>query len=76
MPLNTPSAAAVPTKPSREERVRAFVDKLAATLDPDFPSTFALDNQAPVIADDSASYGTEAGGRPAFVVEDDAAWRG
>ena len=71
MQLPTPSAAPAPTK---AEQFKAFVDKLAATLDPDFPSVFADDNLAPVIEDDSRVYGTEQGARPDFVVADDAGW--
>ena len=73
MLVPTPSAAPALTK---LEQARAFIDRLAATLDPDFPSVFARDNLAPAIEDESASYGTEHGGRPDFVVADEQGWRG
>lgn len=71
MPHPTPSAAPAPTK---AELARAFIDKLASTLDPDFPSVFAVDNLAPAIEDESGIYGSEHGGVPPFVAADNAGW--
>lgn len=73
MPNPTPSTAAAS---SRAERIRAWVEKLAAAMDPDFPSTFATDPTFAAVDDGGEVYGTEHGGRPAMVVADDAKWRG
>jgi hypothetical protein len=67
MPTNPPSAAP-PTKPAAA-RVRDAVERLAATLDPLFPSV-VVDGEAPGI--DEPSY--QGRTKPDFVQADDDAW--
>ena len=74
-----PSAETLPIKPTQAERLRAWVDRLVAHIDQTAPAEYPSTWQewgGVAIDDNAEAYGAEYGGRPDFVVADDAAWKG
>ena len=66
MQTPTPSAAGI------TDRIKAWIDRLTKTLDPDYPSVVVPASGGEI---DEPAIGYEQKPRPGFVVEDEKGWQ-